>query len=192
MLQSTTKPLRYLPLIALVAGMLASAICSQASRADGTVDQKVGDIRLGVYYLENGATRSSFTSTIGSIGLDYILGESVGTSRSVLGVDYIERSAGGSKIQIIPLTVSEQYYHTIGGTAFTPYGEAGIGLYFVNLNDQNNAALASTHSETGAGAFIGGGIDISSGVFLDLRYHLIQNIQGDDPSGYQLTAGYRF
>jgi opacity protein-like surface antigen len=192
MLHSSTKQLRFLPLFALAAGMLASAIACSSVRADTIGDQKVGAIRLGVYYSASSGVRNTFTSSIGSAGLDVNLGSTVGTSRSVLSVDYISRSSGSSKLQIIPLTISEQYYRNIGGTDWTPYGEAGIGGYFIQDQDQNNSSLLTTHAKTSLGAFIGGGFDISESIFVDLRYHLIQNLHGDDPSGYELTAGYRF
>ena len=190
MLHSSTRPLRLLPFIALAAGVLFSAICPTASRADS---QNVGDARVGVYYLGNTGIRNTFTSAIATAGLDYYLGEETHTSRSILGVDYIQRSSGsGTKLQIIPVTISQQYYHTIGGTDFTPYGEAGIGAYFVSLQEANSSNLTSTHSLTSLGGFIGGGIDLSNNVFLDLRYHLIGNLEGQNPSGYELTAGFRF
>jgi hypothetical protein len=192
MLHFTTKPLRFLPLIALAAGMLTTALYSSASRADSPGDKKVGDIRLGVYYSGSSGIRQTFTSTVASAGLDYIVGETVGISRSVIGVDYMQRGGGGSSLQIIPVTISEQYYHTLGGTGVTPYGEAGVGGYFVKINDQNHENLTSSHSETALGGFIGGGIDLNSSLFLDLRYHLIGTIKGDDPSGYEFTAGIRF
>jgi outer membrane protein W len=192
MLHSTTKQLRFLPLIALAAGILAAALSTPACRADPIGNQKVGALRLGVYYVGSGGVRNTFTSTIGSIGLDYDIGNSIGTSRSVVSLDYISRSSGSNKLQLIPLTISEQYYHSIGGTDWVPYGEAGLGAYFVQDQNQNNASLLSTHAETALGCFIGGGFDISDTIFLDLRYHLIQTIHGDDPSGYELTAGFRF
>ncbi len=172
--------------------MLASALSSTACRADTIGNEKVGAIRLGVYYPANSGVRSDFSSTIASAGLDYNLSESIGTSRSVLGVDYMERSSGANKLQIIPVTISEQYYREVGGTGWVPYGEAGLGAYFVKAQDPNNASLVSTHAKTALGAFIGGGFDITDTFFLDLRYHLIPSIKGEDPSGYELTAGIRF
>jgi outer membrane protein W len=189
---STTKPLRYLPLFAVASTLFAVFAIDSVARADVSTLKQVGDIRLGVYYIYDDNTRSNVSSTIPSGGLDYTVAQSEGLYRTNLGVDYIQRSSGGTNFEIIPVTISEQYYHTVSGTNFTPYGEAGIGVYFVHLTEPNNPSLANEHSESGLGGFIGGGVDLTTSVFLDVRYHIVPNVEGQNPSGFQFTAGLRF
>jgi len=192
MLLSTTKPLRFLPLFVLAASLFGSALLCSKCQADTVGNEKIGDVRVGVYYLANSTVRQTYSSAIASFGLDYTVGESIGTSRTVIGVDYIQKGDHATKLQIVPVTISQQYYHTITGTDFTPYGEVGLGAYFLQADDPNNQSLNGTHNETAVGGFVGGGFDLTSSAFLDLRYHFIGNIQGDDPSGYELTVGLRF
>jgi hypothetical protein len=190
---STTKPLRVLPLIAIAAGIIVTAVCSTISRADTAGYTKdIGDVRLGIFYPQSDAVRNVFTTTIPDIGLDYILTQDPGTSRTLLGADFIQRTSGASKMQIIPVTISQQYYHTLGGTSFTPYGELGVGAYFLSLNETSVPALTSTNSLTSLGGFVGGGVDLTSSVFIDARYNLIGTLKGQNPSGYQFSLGLRF
>ena len=189
---STTEPLRYLPLIAIASTIIAAFAAPSAVRAEVSTQTQAGDIRIGLYYLYDNTTRDTIGTTIPDVGLDYTLESVPGIYRTNIGVDYIDRSSNGLQLQIIPVTISEQYYHTVGGTNFTPYGEAGLGAYFVRLTEPNNTSLTSPHSETSLGGFIGLGVDLTSSVFLDARYNLIGNIQGQNPSGIEFTGGIRF
>jgi outer membrane protein W len=189
---STTQPLRFIPFFVAAVTVFAALSTPHAAKADVSLQTESGDIRIGGFYIYDNTTRNYIATVIPAIGVDYTLESLPGTYRTNLGVDYMDRSSNGTQLQDIPVTISEQYYHKIGGTGFTPYGEAGVGAYFVKLSEASNPNLVSVHSETSIGGFVGLGLDISSSVFLDARYHIVSNIQGQNPSGIEFTAGVRF
>lgn len=186
----------------LAFGIGALAIAAKPALAQSGTNLNsptVGAIRLGIYL----PASSHVTTPIGKVfpggGLDYTF-QQTAQDRAQVSLDYIERSSSGSDVRVVPLTVSDIIYS--GPRAdFRPYWGVGAGAYFVHVNVPNpNPAITIgtpgaqivNGTDTVFGGFLDLGLDFQYDIFVDARYHWIGEVDGVNPSGLELTAGYRF
>lgn len=105
-----------------------------------------------------------------------------------------KRNVGGisSRVNVYNLglqtRISPQTYNRNGG-GFKPYAGAGIGLTYIDLDDNINN-VSKTKLATSTTAFVG--VTFGDNLSLEARYRWIPKISGYDLSGRQLSIGFRF
>ncbi len=190
------------PVLFAVPGILALAFAAPSAQAQTPPDTKsptVFAVRGGAYFPFNRTTKNEVGKTWAGGGLDYVIQQKPGLSRTLLSVDYIERSSGGSTIRLIPVTIGE---FTLQGAGegqtnnVRPYLGIGVGAYFVHQKVPSvlptAQAFTQNNDTTTIGGYLGAGLDISSNFLVEARYHILPKIGGINSSGLQITAGVRF
>lgn len=185
-----------------VPGILALAFAATSAQAQTPPDTKsppVFAVRAGAYFPFNSTTKREVGKTWAGGGLDYSVQQKPGASRTILSVDYIERSSGGSTIRLIPVTFGQ---FTLQGANegqhnnVRPYLGIGVGAYFVHQTVPSTlptAQVTAQHNDTTTiGGYLGAGLDISTNFLVEARYHILPKIGGINSSGLQITAGVRF
>lgn len=179
-------------------GIFAFALAAAPAQAQTPPDTKsppIAAIRAGAYFPFNSTTKSMVGKTWAGGGLDYVIQQKPGLSRTVLSADYIERSSGGSNIRLIPVTIGEFMLQGAGegqNNNVRPYLGIGTGAYFVHQNLPNNTNGDTSKDTTTIGGYLSAGLDISSNFLVEARYHILPKIGGINSSGLQITAGVRF
>ncbi len=189
------------PLLALP-GILALAFAASSAQAQTPPDTKsptIFAVRGGAYFPFNRTTKNAVGKTWGGGGLDYAFQQKPGLSRTVLSVDYIERSSGGNTIRLIPVTIGQFTLQGAGqgqNNNVRPYLGIGVGAYFVHQTVPAALPTAQvttqSNNTTTIGGYLGAGLDISSNFLVEARYHILPKIGGINSSGLQITAGVRF
>ncbi len=185
-----------------LSGTLALALVAPSAQAQTPPDTKsptVAAVRLGAYFPFNSSTKRIVGKTWAGGGLDYNIQQKPGLSRTVLSVDYIERSSGGSTIRLIPVTIGQFTLQGAGegqSNNVRPYLGIGVGAYFVHQRVPSvlptSQATTQSNDTTTIGGYLGAGLDISSNFLVEARYHILPKIGGINSSGLQITAGVRF
>ena len=179
-------------------GVLALALLSTSAQAQTPPDTKsppIAAVRVGAYFPFNSYTKNIVGKTWAGGGLDYVIQQKPGLSRTILSVDYIERSSGGSDIRLIPVTIGEFTLQGAGegqSNNVRPYFGIGTGAYFVHENVPGNINGNAKSDTTTIGGYLAAGLDISSNFLVEARYHILPKIGGISNSGLQVTAGVRF
>ncbi len=174
---------------------LAAPLSAQAQTPADTKSPTVAAIRGGAYFPFNSTTKSSVGKVWAGGGLDYNIQQKPGMTRTVLSVDYIERSSGGNTIRLIPVTIGEFNLQGAGegqNNNVRPYLGLGVGAYFVHQTLPSNQLGNAKSDTTTIGGYLGAGLDISSNFLVEARYHILPKIGGINSSGLQITAGVRF
>lgn len=179
-------------------GILALAFAAPSAQAQTPPDTKsptIFAVRGGAYFPFNSTTKRSVGKTWASGGLDYVFQQKAGLSRTVLSVDYIERSSGGNTIRLIPVTIGQFTLQGAGegqNNNVRPYLGIGVGAYFVHQALPDNQLGSTRNDTTTIGGYLGAGLDISSNFLVEARYHILPKVGGINSSGLQITAGVRF
>ncbi len=179
-------------------GLLALALASPSAQAQTPADTKsppVAAVRLGAYFPFNRTAKNFVGKTWAGGGLDYAFQQKPGLSRTLLSVDYIERSSGGSTIRLIPVTIGQFQLQGAGegqNNNVRPYLGIGVGAYFVHQNLPQTDGTMHSNDTTTIGGYLGAGLDISSNFLVEARYHILPKVGGVNSTGLQLTAGVRF
>jgi hypothetical protein len=155
--------------------------------------EPVVSVRLGGYFPLNTRIIRSVGKGAVEGGVDITLFHQPYVNRSILSVDYLNRSNGSSNLQIVPITVGEMLYLNSGGDSSSrPYAGIGAGAYLVQQNIQDSTGNQVSNNSTAYGAYVALGSDFGNTFFLEGRYHFITTVGGSSPSGLQLDAGLRF
>ena len=148
-------------------------------------------VRGGAYFPSNTRVKNTTGTTWYGGGLDYHFQQKPGISRTVLSVDYIQRSSGGNQIRIIPVTVGQ---FTISGSPeakYHPYYGVGAGAYFVHQTIPNDVGIVETNNVTAFGGYVAAGIEFKDNLLLEARYHILNKVGSATSSGLQVMAGFR-
>ncbi len=185
----------------LAVAACAAALIPAVAQAQINQVNTSGSVRLGVYIPTSSQTQNQFGRTYFNAGLDYYFQHTGVTERSLVSVDYFERSSGSDKLQVVPVTVGQQYVSGSRGDGVRPYFGFGAGVYFIHVQNPNDGNLTGgpnngSNNDSASGETFGGygsvGLDLSTNLFLDARYHLVSSYRSVSPSGFELTAGFRF
>lgn len=182
----------------VVSGILALGLAAPSAHAQTPADTKsppIAAIRLGAYFPFNRTAKNFVGKTWAGGGLDYVIQQKPGMSRTLLSVDYIERSGNGSTIRLIPVTIGQFMLQSAGegqNSNVRPYLGIGVGAYFVHQNLPTVNGTMQSNDTTTIGGYLSAGLDISSNFLVEARYHILPKIGGVNSTGLQLTAGVRF
>ena len=171
----------------------AMSFAAPAVHAQSTTST-IGAIRLGEYIPVNSATQQTYGRYYLTGGLDYYFQQNQTTSRSVISVDYTEFSKSGNDIRVIPVTIGQQSMEAARGQSVRPYIGYGVGAYFIHLKDPNdtNFGGSDTENATAFGGFLEAGLDLTTNLFLDARYHIVTPVKSVNTDSLEITAGLRF
>ena len=147
-------------------------------------------VRFGAYFPQNSRVTHSVGNIMAGGGVDVTVQHSPGT-RVILSLDYIDRSNSGRNLRLTPLTIGVYGVGTPSG-GITPYYGLGVGAYFVHSNLLTNTGTTSSANTTSLGGYLAAGIQFQDNVFLEGRYHVVQESNGVNTGGLQVTVGYRF
>jgi hypothetical protein len=179
-----------IPVIA-AAALLASA--SPAS-ADSTTNQTVGAIRIGAFNPTNANTRRDFGLYDLEGGLDYTFQQTGLSERANVSIDFLETTKHGNELQTIPVTIGQQVIGGARSGGVREYVGYGIGAYFEHFNEPGTGNFngSSTHNQVAYGGFLNAGLDLTTNLFIDARYHIVTPVKNINTDGIELTAGVRF
>jgi hypothetical protein len=144
-------------------------------------------LRAGGYFTSGSSIRHQVGSSFIAAGLDYDIHQAVGSSRTIISVDYIDRSNGGNSLRIFPVTVGELVLSNSSNDVQSYYG-IGVGGYFTH----SDFGTDNQHDNLLFGGYAGIGLIYNHVIDLDLRYHVITPKDGINPSGLEATVGIMF
>ena len=148
-------------------------------------------VRGGVYFPINGRIASQVGRTLITGGVDITAAHQTYVSRTVVSVDYLDRTKNGHKLRMIPITVG-QFTYLPGSNDFRPYYGFGIGIYLINQDIVSSDGVDQSKNDTGYGAYLGLGSDIGQNFFVEGRYHFVTPVNSTSASGPELNVGVRF
>ena len=100
--------------------------------------------------------------------------------------------AGRDDLSLRIVRVPFDMVHNWEGGEIHPYVGAGIGIYFLQVENHGNSV---GDSETKLGATLLGGAEFFTGrttaVKAEARYHIIDDIRGLEPDGFAITIGLK-
>ncbi len=182
-------------LAALSAAVALSVHPAQAQTPTDTAAPPIAAVRGGAYFPFNSRIKNTVGKTWYGGGLDYTYGQKAGLSRSILSLDYIERSGGGGTVRLIPVTIGQftvQGGSNSQGSSVKPYFGVGVGAYFVHQTIPNDVGIIETNNVTTIGGYVAAGLDLPSNLLLEARYHILPKVGSANSSGLQLMGGFRF
>ncbi len=107
------------------------------------------------------------------------------SSVGVLSVGYIERE----QLRIVPVTISQIYRDPGANFWGKPYYYGlGIGIYSVRMNYPGT----DDRVKHLLGGLVTAGLDLTSTLFIDAKYHYISKYDNEFVGGAQLAVGVRF
>jgi hypothetical protein len=171
------------------AGHPASAQASGGYPTDRPLTN--ADLRLGAELPLSSNIKSNIGTTLYAIGGDYVIHRSGPSDQQVLSADFLERSAGSNRIQMIPVTFGLQHYEDLNSDTRRYFG-FGLGAAFTTLDTPDTTGVLQSNHTTLYGAYIRAGVEFAQNLLFDVRYDFLQNIQGVNPSGPEFTLGVRF
>lgn len=189
--------LRTVALSAVAAGgalTLLTAVrpaAAQTNLPTAADNQPIATVRAGVYFPFNSKLKNNGSKALYAGGLDYTIQHKTGVNRTVLSVDYIEKTGGGHDVRIIPVTIGSFALQT-GQGSVRPYFGVGAGAYFIHQNLPDDSGANQNTNKVAIGGYLGAGVDFSSNLLLEARYHIIQKVGGYNSGGLEVTAGIRF
>ncbi len=173
--------------LALAGTLLAAGRPAAAQQVTSPTQAPQFTVRAGGYFINDSGVRHNIGSSYLAAGLDYDLHDVVDTSRTILSVDYVDRSSSGNSLRIFPVTIGQLILGSSGSGVQTYYG-VGAGAYFTH-SDFNGG---NKHDNVLFGGYAGAGLIYNRFLELDLRYHLVTSQNGINPGGLEVTAGVRF
>lgn len=149
-------------------------------------------VRLGGYFATNTTVRHAVGSSFLCAGLDYAVQQSTAFQRTIVSLDYIDRSSGDNDVRVFPLTLGQLIFSSTSN-GIQPYYGAGVGVYFTH-EDLNSSSGTSRNSHDDAvfGGYFAAGVEFQRVVDLEARYHLVTSSNDINVGGLEVTAGYRF
>ncbi len=152
----------------------------------------VATVRGGIYLPFNARVKNAIGNTWYGGGIDYAFQQKPTVSRTVLSVDYIERSTSNYNIRIFPVTIGE--FSLSGGAqnGVRPYFGVGAGVYFIRQTIPNDVGFSESNSTTALGGYLAAGLDLPANLMIEGRYHILEKVGSANSSGLQLMAGFRF
>ncbi|MBV9849665.1 MAG: hypothetical protein JO250_08245 [Armatimonadetes bacterium] len=184
------------PTLAVLGTALASLGCLLAAgrpaAAQGPTPgpEPLATVRVGGYFTSNSTVRHTVGSSFLCAGLDYAI-QHQEQSRTIISVDYIDRSSGDSTLRFFPVTVGQLFVQP-SDNGIQPYYGGGLGAYFVHQDFNRNSANNEAHDDVVFGGYLAGGVEFQKVAVIEARYHLVTSEHGINVSGLELTAGYRF
>ena len=148
--------------------------------------------RVGGYFMNNTTVRHTINSSFLCAGLDYAVQHPANLTRTIVSVDYIDRSNGNNTLRVFPVTAGALLLQPYDN-GIQPYYGAGAGGYFVHQDFNNNDNNGRTsHDNVELGGYVVAGIEYRRYLDLDVRYHLVTSANDINVSGLEITGGFRF
>lgn len=148
-------------------------------------------IRGGVYFPVNTVIRHNVGDTMVAAGADYVINRQGASTAWYGSVDYIDRSSGGYKLQLVPITFGMLHYSDVTASTRT-YAGWGIGAYPVDQEIPDYTGATEVRHTTLFGGYLNLGMEFPQNIFIDARYHITTTVGSANPGGLELTAGIRF
>jgi hypothetical protein len=147
-------------------------------------------IKLGAFFPTDGDVRDSLGDVFFSYGVSYDFLKTKTANPVIIGayLDGYNKSKSGARINSIGIGPSLRYYfNPVVANPTRVYAGAGIGPYFINTKGNGNS-----ENDTKLGGKVYGGVEFGPGFFGEVDYTLIGESHGVNPSGFNLSVGYRF
>ena len=142
--------------------------------------------------MSNTTVRHTVNSSFLCGGLDYAVQHPSNLTRTIVSVDYIDRTSGSNTLRVFPVTVGELILQPEDG-GVQPYYGAGLGGYFIHEDFNNNDNTNRTsHDNVVFGGYLVAGVEYRRYLDLDARYHFVTSSNGINVGGLEVTAGFRF
>ena len=149
-------------------------------------------VRVGGYFVNNNTVRHSVNSTFLCGGLDYAIQHPSNLTRTIVSVDYIDRTSGNNTLRVFPVTAGQLILQPYQN-GIQPYYGAGAGGYFVHQDFNNNSSSnRNSHDNVVFGGYLVAGVEYRRYLDLDARYHIVTSSNSINVGGLELTAGFRF
>ena len=179
--------------IASLGCLLAVGRPAAAQAVPGPEQMPLFTVRAGGYFLSDTNIRHTIGSSFLCAGLDYAIQHPEGgTNRTIVSVDYIDRSSGSNTLRVFPVTLGQMLLSP-EDNGIQPYFGAGAGAYFEHQDFSSDSELnRSAHDNVVFGGYLQAGVEYRKYLALDARYHLVTSSNGVNPSGLELTLGFRF
>lgn len=167
--------------------VLASPVRAQLKPTSAVTSETIPlRIRLGVLRPNNSTTRTLSGSQVPGGMVD--LSSSRSEDARTLTVGYFEGSSAGKSFRVAPLLVTKtstgasSTSNSTGMTGF--FTSEGFGAYFIDA--------AGSGFKTRMGGYIGAGLRLSGGLFVEAQYHYVSgSVNGASPNGIALFIGRR-
>ena len=173
-------------IITSIAMAMTLSMAVSVAQAQTTVvpTEKPFRVAVGVYNPVGGAIKSAMGSSIPMISFSYDAGKTTSERPVIYGVylDFAQNHRQGTNNSVTAFGVSGRYLSRAPVTSGRYFGGAGIGSYDVKLGSSN--------SKVGGKLF--GGYEHNNGYFGEITYHMINKINGSDPSAVSFVVGRRF
>jgi len=179
--------------LALVGLGLISGQVAFAQNADvSSAPQKSGDIRAGILFPLNSTITSNIGKTIPVGGVDLVIKHEGASQNTIFSAEYQERDDHGYKLRVIPLTIGQVTYSGTESSKIRPFFGYGVGAYLISSTLPDSDGFSVNNNSTAFGGYLGFGLDLTSSVFVDARYHAVTKVGPATASGIEVTAGFRF
>ncbi|MDX1932800.1 MAG: hypothetical protein SFU56_09365 [Capsulimonadales bacterium] len=189
----------------LVAGLGAGMATAANAQADSSVPtakpEKPWRVKLGAFFPGDGDVKDEIGSTLFSYGVSYDFLKTNLANPIIVGA-YLDGATGSKKRDGVTLRLSyvglgptARYYFTPVTSATRVYGGVGLGVYFVNSKASTRvggATLSLSDDETKFGGKLLAGVESGQGLFGELDYTFISEINERNPGGFNVAVGYRF
>lgn len=167
--------------IVLTLGMTASITHAQDVILPA---EKPFRIAIGTYNPMATSTKQIMGATLPMISLSYDAGKSTSEKPMIYGVyfDFAQNRHSGTNNSVTAFGVSARYLSRAPLTNGRYFMGGGVGSYDVKIGRAN--------SKVGGKLF--GGYELNNGYYGEVTYHLINKVNGNDPSAVALAVGRRF
>jgi hypothetical protein len=173
-------------------GVLFSATPAKAS--DGTLDliehnkSSNGEFHILGFVNQDQHLQDQINTPVFGGGFSYTIDNDPLASRASITFDYIEKNYKGNQERLVPVQLEYQVYNKPTQTTLS-YFDIGGGLAFTHLLDISRTV---DEKQMLACAFVGYGLDTTTGIYIEGRYQYITEVQGERMSGPELLVGIRF
>jgi hypothetical protein len=177
----------------LALGALVLSVMT-AVKADSAIE-KPWSVRVGAAWPTQDQAKTDSGTTNTAAGIEYGLTQTTGQNPTTSSVyfDYLGGTKNGGHLNTYGIGISERDYvspTTAGSTAPTFYYGAGVGAYYVDV--QNTGTLTSNGTKTSLGAKLLLGVEFQKSYFGEVSYNWLPKTNGADPSGLSVQVGVHF
>lgn len=139
---------------------------------------------IGVYSPSSSGMRRAAGSSMPMLSLSYDVSKTLDEKPLIYGVyfDYAQNKQNGTTNSLTAFGISGRYLTSAPLGRARYYAGGGVGSYSVKVG--------STNSKIGGKLF--GGYERNDGYYGEASYHIINKVNGFDPSGLGLQIGKRF
>lgn len=173
---------------ALLAGLALPALLSATVRAQDTARQKPFAAKIGVFFATDPDARRAGGDGMVVLETEYrlqtLIENNTLLSNTNLTIGYTEHN----DLRIIPITLSQTFSDSRAEPGTGYYYGLGAGLYITRL--RSDSTSGDTKNLFGGFAVVG--LNLSTKLFVEAKYHLISRYQSENVSGIQATVGTRF